>query len=100
MAATLTPIECVCGRLCGYEIRAGVVHYSTAEHDPYEVSGLVTKEQDGWVIGPLAGELYHGFVGDLRQALKRVKVKKVRWERAKVYGLKNVTMTVAKGVAK
>jgi len=97
VAATLTPINCPCGRLIGYQIRAGVAHHSTETHDPYEVSGLVLKERGGWIIGPLSGELYLGFVADLRRALRPIGVQKVRWERAKKRGLKDVREVVEKG---
>lgn len=101
MPATLTPIECDCGRLCGYEIRAGVAHHSISEHDPYEVAGFAKKKKDGsYIIGPLAGELYRGFVADIRKAFKLAKVRRVCWERAKKHGLKDVTETVAKGESK
>ncbi len=97
MPATLTPIECVCGRCVGYEIRAGVVHEKAETYDDYEVAGLVKKEPGGWVIGPLAGELYLGFVADMRKALRPIGVQRTRWERAKKRGLKDVTAIVKKG---
>lgn len=94
MPATLTPIFCGCSRLIGYEIRAGASHHSAEARDPYEVSGLVRRDGDDWIIGPLSGALYPGFVAELRAALRRSGVRAVKWERA---GGKHTTETVEKG---
>ena len=94
MPATLTPIFCGCSRLIGYEIRAGAAHHSTEARDPYEVSGLVRCDGDEWIIGPLSGVLYPGFVAEIREALRQSGVKAVRWERA---GGGQTTETVEKG---
>lgn len=97
MAATLTPIFCDCSKLVGYAIRAGAEHRSAETHDPYTVSGLILREAGGWVIGPLSGNLYPGWLSDLRAALKCSGVRAVRWRRASG---KETVEVIAKGESK